>query len=108
KAEANVTAAGKELAKAGHDALLLDGAAASCLTADPVAARRHLQLHDLLGWQASRAFLDHWFADDGQTPYYCRVGKDYTGDARRLVKADFTAVAKAEQDLRQTAVNASD
>jgi Mg-chelatase subunit ChlD len=107
---ADLAEARKALVSAGAGAQRLDGAAANCLTgANPIAARRHVQLHDLLIWLADRTYRDHWFWEGGAMAYYRRIGQDYMNDARELIKMDYpSGPGKAELEQRFAEVNAGD
>src|SRR5262249_18034182 len=66
----------------------LDGAGAETLKSDPCAEYRDANLHNLLVWQARRAFKDHWWHGLGQdqkaTPYYKEACDAYLQDAEEL------------------------
>jgi hypothetical protein len=73
-----------ELQKADLLARLADGAAASELKADPVLEYRAVGLHELLCWEAGRAYHDHWFDENGAA-YYARAVSAFLSDAKELV-----------------------
>src|SRR5262249_44375766 len=89
-AQADLGKARGNLRQAAPLARPVDGwAGGPRLRGDPVERQRHLLLHDLLCWQAERAYLDHWAADrraeDG-SPYYRLAGLIFLADARSLLK----------------------
>jgi Mg-chelatase subunit ChlD len=88
----------ESLQTAVRSARRLDGAGAMYLSVDPVAALRRLQWHDWLCWQAQRTLGDHWFYEDGKTPYYPEAGLAYVGDASHLASADLD---KSSPDKKQ-------
>ncbi len=53
---------------------------------EPATRTRNLRTHDLLVWNARRAWLDHWYDEEPtERPYYQLVGKRYLDDAEALV-----------------------
>jgi hypothetical protein len=97
-AEPNLAVAEKALAEAARLAHRLDGAATALLSGpDALETYRKLQLHDFLCWQADRTLADHWFEQNGTTPYYRSIGRDFSREARRFATTGLPETAKKEQ-----------
>src|SRR5437588_253260 len=56
---------------------------------------RRLRLHDLLLWQADRAFNDHWYSENGKDPYYKLLTDANVKDAHDLAKS------KADEEINR-------
>lgn len=90
---AKLPEARKKLAAAAAAARRVAGWAVNnaLLSRHPVEEWRKLLLHDLLVWQAERAFHDHWVGEraiPGGAPYYRAVADLFLADARRQVNTD--------------------
>ena len=52
---------------------------------EPGTRHRGIRTHDLLVWNARRAWLDHWYDEDpAERPYYQLIGGRYLDDAEAL------------------------
>jgi hypothetical protein len=79
--------AAPELFAAAQAARQVEGSAVGPprMKSDPVGARRRLLLHDLLCWQARRAYLDFWAERAGKPFYFQKAGTAFLSDAALLV-----------------------
>ena len=63
-----------DVAEADRLARLVDGTAKPPSSQDPSAARRRLNLHRFLCWQAERSYKDHWYDREGKDYYRAAAG----------------------------------
>jgi hypothetical protein len=84
----NLEDAAASLKLAAHYARMIEGAALSRMTWNPIDEQRRLHWHNLLCWQAHRTFLD-WWAELEQNPrmpaYFQRAGEIFLKDAEQLL-----------------------
>ena len=57
------------------------------LERDPAEALRQARLHDLLVWQAERAFLDHWASPADEKAYWRAAAAAFLADAKLRAEA---------------------
>jgi hypothetical protein len=110
-AKADLETAAAELRVAARLARQVEGSLVGPprLTADPVGQQRRLALHDLLCWQARRAFLDYWAAEKQgfeDRPYFRLAGWAFLRDAQDLVVAKAAEGAAKQPSPRLARVNA--
>jgi hypothetical protein len=98
--KAGLPGAGPPLAQAAALCRQIDDPAVRQWDRNPVDQYRRLEVHDLLGWEARRAYRDHWFAENRNLPPYYQVALErYLGEAEALV-ADPPAEATPSQRQR--------
>jgi hypothetical protein len=113
---------GKDLAQckttlqtAEFRARLLDGAGAHVFAQpeqrNPALENCKLRLHDLLVWQAHRAYKDHWFdqkVNGTDQPYYPKLVETFLADAKDLVERKDLAKTDERNHARLASVTTAD
>lgn len=103
----NLNDAARDSKEAAGLARYLDGAGAQTLTHDPCAENRAVNLHQLLVWQAQRAFQDHWWSEDQKAkPYYKLACEAYLHDAKELATPQSRELEESKKGIRLSQVNA--
>ncbi len=82
RARKNPDDAGADLRPADRLSRLLDAGQWQKTRDDAPAMVRRQEVQELLAWQATRTHRDHWFGDDdGLTPYYRVIAREFLRDS---------------------------